>query len=149
MKETRTCNFPGCDKSEVARGLCDTHYSRLKSTTVKIRKEAEKYANPTKYPNRGNKKAAIAGEDERPRQTTSGGSGLGDRLNARQKERSEENNRLIATLTAFATMMGIKRTGETHQGLLYVSPINEKTLLLSHEGNLHSVDMNVGEAMEI
>lgn len=154
MSEKRICNVPGCEQPPVGLGLCSKHYWQFRRGKEEVRKEIEPYANKSrnkKPPKKRGKKQATGNRQQATGEaiTPSASSATSAAIDTHQQQQTEENNRLIATVTSFATMMGIKRTGETHLGLLYVSPINEKALLLSHEGNLHSVAMNVGEAMEV
>ena len=46
---TKVCNVPGCGNKVIGRGLCGTHYGRLKGTDAAKRVEAKRYANePTR-----------------------------------------------------------------------------------------------------
>lgn len=150
----KTCNVPGCGKDTFCRGLCATHYWRMKKgRNAAVRAEAEKYAEASKRP--GKRKSAtrqpkpVSKPDERTA-PAEGGTNVppGKQYWGSDEFRERLAEERIAAVTEFATAVGI-RSIDYEGGLLFLSPGEDRQpLYLTPAGTLRHVKLTVSDNTE-
>ena len=142
MKRTAAkgiCNVPGCGTRAMGRGLCVKHYNRLKAANSEFRREAERYADPSRRAGGGTEAPEI--EDQaRPQTGTPSDRQIGDEI-------AETADEAVALVNIFAQHLGLPRSRYGDEGMIYENPRNGKRILVGADGRLRPVKIAIGEVL--